>query len=64
MLYSRSYPAAKLMHFIVHTYLLYLYTTCVVWQTKCELVTCITRVSCVFTGSRAHAKIVCNSACA
>ena len=42
------------------------YCTCiphVVWQTKCELVLCITCVSCVFTGNWVHAKIVCNSAC-
>ena len=52
------------MHFIVYTCLLYLYTTCVVWQTKYELVTCITCVLYVFAGNHAHAKIVCNSSCA
>ena len=49
------------MHFINYTYLLYLYTTHVVWQTKCEFVMCVTRVMRVFTGGHVHAKIVCNS---
>ena len=35
------------MHFIVYTYLPYLYTTHVVWQTKCELVRCITCIAIV-----------------
>ena len=52
------------MHFIVFMYLLYLYTTRTVWQTKYKLVMCITRVSHVFTDSRVHAKIVWNSVCA
>ena len=52
----------KPMHFIVYTYLLYLYTTRVVWQTKCELMTCITCMSCVFTGNHVHIEIACNSA--
>ena len=47
----RSYPAAKLMQFILCTYLLHLYTTGVVWQTKGEPMTCITCVSLVFTGN-------------
>ena len=44
----------------VFMYLLYLYTTCVV----CKLMTCITCVLRVFTGSHAHAKIACKSECA
>ena len=36
--------------------------THVVWQTKCELVTCISYVSCVFALQRAYAKIACNGA--
>ena len=43
---------------------MYLYTTRVVWQTKCELVMCIAHVSHVFTGNCVHTKVVCNSACA
>ena len=39
------------------------YTTRVMWQTKCELVTCISRVACVLAISHAHAKIACNSVC-
>ena len=49
------------MHFINYTYLLYLYTTHVVWQTKCEFVMCVTHVVHVFTGGHVHAKNVCNS---
>ena len=42
-------------------YLLYLYTTYIVWQTKCELVKSITLVLHVFTGRHSHAKIACSS---
>ena len=48
------------MYFIVYMYLLYLYTTRVVQQTKCELMRYITHVLCVFTGNHMHAKIMCN----
>ena len=44
--------------------LLYMYTTRVVWQSKCKLVMCITRVLHVFTGKHAQAKLECNSVCA
>ena len=47
----------------LYTYLLYLYTTLVVWQTKCKFVMCITRLPCVLTGSCAHPKTTCKSAC-
>ena len=57
--------APDMMYFIAHTYSLCLYTTCVQWQTKCELTTCITHMSCVFTGTtklrttvRMHAKFL------
>ena len=49
--------AAQLQnHFIVYTFLLYLYSTRVVRQTKWELVACITRVSVMFTDNHVHAK--------
>ena len=57
----RRHPAVKPMHLIVYTNLLYLYTTRVLWQTKCKLMICITRVSCAFTGNRLQVKIACNS---
>ena len=39
------------------------YTTRVVWQTKCKLMMCISRVLCVFAILCVHVKIVYNSAC-
>ena len=40
-----------------------MYTTRVVWQTKCELLMCISYVSRVFAIPQAHAKSACNSVC-
>ena len=46
----------------MHMYLLYLYTTSVVWQTKCKLVMSIIYITFVHCW-HAHAKIVCNGVC-
>ena len=46
----KKLPSCKLMHFIVYTYLLYLYTTPVVWQTKHKFMMCIAHVLHMFTG--------------
>ena len=60
----KSCPAAKWIHFIVYMYLLNLYTTLVVWQTKYELVTCITCVLHVITAIHVDARIARKRACA
>ena len=52
----------KQLHFIAYSYCTCSYTTCVVWQTKCKFVMCISHVLCVFTGPHEDAKIMCNSA--
>ena len=55
--------SCKQLYFVAHCYCTCSYTTHVVWQTKCELMMCIYRVSLAFAIPRAHAKIACNSAC-
>ena len=59
----RSCSAAKPMHFIDYN-IMCMHMTRLVWQTKRKLVTCITCVSHVLTGSYVHAKIMHKSACA
>ena len=59
----RSQSAAKQLYFIAYCYCTCSYTTRVVWQTKYELVMCISCVPHVFAFLRAHAKIECNGAC-
>ena len=61
----KELPSCKTnaVHCLHVLYILYLYTTRVVWQTKCKLVMCITHVLPVFIAGHAYIKIVCSSAC-